>query len=67
MTRLKIIINADNYKFITVHRFSIQNDFTRGMTIADIRARSKALPNTSVLLDFSVDKFKEIVINTIGL
>ncbi|MFO3717451.1 nucleoside hydrolase [Anaerococcus sp. ENR1011] len=58
--------NPEIFKSQMVHMdVETKGDFTRGMTVADLRAHSTAYKNINFVSDIDIDKFKEIFMDVL--
>lgn len=58
--------NPEIFKSEMVHMdVETKGEFTRGMTVADLRAHSKLCKNINFVSDIDIDKFKEIFLETL--
>ena len=58
--------NPEIFKSEMVHMdVETKDEFTRGMTVADLRAHSTAYKNINFVSDIDIDKFKEIFLETL--
>ena len=58
--------NPEIFKSQMVHMdVETKGEYTRGMTVADLRAHSKLYKNINFVSDIDIDKFKEIFLETL--
>ena len=58
--------NPEIFKSEMVHMdVETKGEYTRGMTVADLRAHSKLYKNINFVSDIDIDKFKEIFLETL--